>query len=94
MSFRPASYHRHRWACELDFRLSMVKLLDWKDSWSKLETSDNVFSLVDMNQIVRLFTTPRGRAFPTMTFSGSPAWISPPYTKYVTMNQWISHRVC
>ena len=50
-SFRPASYQRHRWGCELDFRFPMVKLLDWKDRWSELENSDNVFSLVVMAQI-------------------------------------------
>jgi hypothetical protein len=50
-SFRPASYQRRRWGCELDFRFPMVKLLDWKDRWAELENSDNVFALVVMAQI-------------------------------------------
>ncbi|GAB6057251.1 Rpn family recombination-promoting nuclease/putative transposase [Desulfonatronum parangueonense] len=50
-SFRPSSYQRQRWGCELDFRFPMVKLLDWKDRWEELENSDNVFSLVVMAQI-------------------------------------------
>lgn len=49
--FRPTSYQRKRWGCELEFRFPVVKLLDWENRWDELEHSDNVFSLVVMAQI-------------------------------------------
>ena len=53
-SFRPSSYSHKRWGCELDFRFPMVKLLDWNtpEGWSRLEQSNNIFSLVVMAQLV------------------------------------------
>ncbi len=49
--FRPTSYQRKRWGCELEFRFPVVKLLDWENRWDELENSENVFSLVVMAQI-------------------------------------------
>jgi len=50
-TFRPISYQRRRWGCEIDFRFPVVKLLDWESRWEELEKSDNVFSLAVMAQI-------------------------------------------
>ena len=47
-SFRPATYHRSRWGCELTFRFPTQKLLDWHARWGELEASPNPFALVVM----------------------------------------------
>ncbi|MDZ7750170.1 MAG: DUF4351 domain-containing protein [Gammaproteobacteria bacterium] len=51
--FRPSSYRRGRWGCELAFRFPVAKLLDWaaEPAWSKLEASESCFALVVMAQI-------------------------------------------
>lgn len=52
--FRPDRFTDERWGCSLEFRFPMVKLLDWTapERWKQLETSDNLFALVAMAQIL------------------------------------------
>jgi hypothetical protein len=50
-SFRPATYQRSRWGCELTFRFPVQKLLDWHARWAELEASPNRFALVVMTHL-------------------------------------------
>ena len=49
--FHPKSYRYARWGCQLVFEFPTVKLIDWEERWTELETSDNVFALVVIAQI-------------------------------------------
>ncbi|QTA82447.1 Uncharacterized protein dnl_48220 [Desulfonema limicola] len=44
----PREYHTERWGCEHIFRFPVIKLLDYKKDWEKLEQDQNPFALVVM----------------------------------------------
>jgi hypothetical protein len=46
--YRPSTYLRRRWGCEVQFRFPTEKLLDWHRPWTALEESPNPFALVVM----------------------------------------------
>lgn len=46
--YRPSTYLRRRWGCEVQFRFPTEKLLDWHRRWTELEESSNPFALVVM----------------------------------------------
>ncbi len=46
--YRPSTYRRARWGCELAFRFPIQKLLDWRARWPELESSANPFALIVM----------------------------------------------
>jgi hypothetical protein len=47
-TWRPDSFGYGLWGCELHFRFSMVKLLDYRAQWNMLEASHNPFATVVM----------------------------------------------
>lgn len=50
-NYRPNTYEKELWGCELKFKFPIVKLLDFEKDWDKLEKSKNPFSLVAMAQL-------------------------------------------
>lgn len=47
-SWRPDQFGYSLWGCEVGFKFPVVKLLDYKQQWSALETSRNPFATVVM----------------------------------------------
>ena len=47
-SWRPTTYRSERWDFSLVLRFPMVKVLDFRERWTELETSTNPFALVVM----------------------------------------------
>ena len=45
---RPGSFGYELWGCRVTLSFPIVKLKDYNDRWSELETSDNVFAVVVM----------------------------------------------
>ncbi|RKZ70757.1 MAG: cytosolic protein [Candidatus Parabeggiatoa sp. nov. 1] len=45
-NWRPKNYGYQLMGCELSFRFPIVKLIDYKNKWGKLEKSDNPFAIV------------------------------------------------
>ena len=54
--WRPNSYQREIWGTRKKFEFPMVKLLDYKNQWEKLEQSDNPFAIVVMAHLKMLET--------------------------------------
>jgi predicted DNA-binding protein (MmcQ/YjbR family) len=54
--WRPTSYQREIWGTRKYFEFPMVKLLDYRDQWDKLERSDNPFAIVVMAHLKMLET--------------------------------------
>ena len=46
--WRPSAYSHTRWGCSLDFQFPVIKLTDYREDWSSLESSDNPFATVVM----------------------------------------------
>ncbi len=46
--WNPERFERGLWGCEVTFKFPTVKLLDYKERWSELEESDNLFAVVVM----------------------------------------------
>ena len=47
-SWRPNQFESELWGCEMFFRFPVVKLIDYQQQWSVLETSSNPFATVVM----------------------------------------------
>jgi hypothetical protein len=46
--FRPDRFSWSRWGTEMTYRFPVVKLLDFRERWSELEESRNIFAVVVM----------------------------------------------
>jgi predicted transposase YdaD len=46
--WRPGTYHRGQWGCNLTFAFPSVKLLDYRERWEELEQSRNPFATIVM----------------------------------------------
>jgi hypothetical protein len=47
-NWRPNTFSRNLWGCELDFKFPIIKLLDYQEKWQMLEESRNPFAMVVM----------------------------------------------
>jgi hypothetical protein len=57
-TWRPNQFGYQLWGCQVGFQFPIVKLLDYKQQWDMLETSDNPFATVVMahlNSILQFF---------------------------------------
>jgi len=57
-SWRPERFGYELWGCEVGFKFPVVKLLDYKQQWSALETSRNPFATVVMAHLLAQETRP------------------------------------
>ncbi|KPA18137.1 hypothetical protein MHK_001600 [Candidatus Magnetomorum sp. HK-1] len=55
-NWRPSKYEDELWGCRKLFEFPVVKLLDYKDRWEKLEKSENPFAIVVMTHLKMLET--------------------------------------
>jgi len=54
--YRPTMFRVSRWGFELSFKFPIIKLIDYKDQWHRLEKSTNPFSIVVMSFLKTLET--------------------------------------
>ncbi|MFM6513556.1 MAG: hypothetical protein ACKPH4_05395, partial [Microcystis panniformis] len=57
VNWRPDSYNYTIAGCEVSLKFPTVKLLDYEESWSELETSSNPFAIIVMAHLKTKATT-------------------------------------
>jgi hypothetical protein len=50
-AWRPQTFERSLWGCEVLFRFPIIKLLDYESRWAELEASRNPFAIVVMSHL-------------------------------------------
>ena len=55
-NWHPKKFTEELWGCRKTFEFPVIKLLDYKDQWEKLEASDNPFAVVVMAHLKMLET--------------------------------------
>jgi hypothetical protein len=50
-TWRPQTFERSLWGCEVMFRFPIIKLLDYESRWAELEASRNPFAIVVMSHL-------------------------------------------
>ncbi len=51
LDWRPQTFERSLWGCEVNFRFPIIKLLDYAPRWAELEASLNPFAIVVMSHL-------------------------------------------